>query len=237
MKLKIDIWTDFVCQFCYIGKRELELAIEKTGMKDLVDIEYHAYQLTPDAPTESGTLFYDFATKHMGISSDQIQEMVGATVERAASLGLVYRFDNMMHQNTMKAHRISKYAKEVGLEKEYQERMFYAVFTENIFIADTDNLVQLAGEVGLDTDKVREIADDENAYYDDVRGDIYNASQIGVRGVPFYVFNNQYAVSGAQPGELFVELLEKMKSELNLKTPLVMVGDADDACGPDGCAI
>lgn len=237
MKLKIDIWTDFVCQFCYIGKRELELAIEKTGMKDLVDIDYHSYQLTPDAPTESGTLFYDFAVGHMGLAHDQIQEMASATIERAASLGLVYRFDDMMHQNTLKAHRISKYAKEVGLGKEYQERMFYAVFTENIFIADTDNLVKLAAEVGLNEDKVREIADNENAYYDEVREDIYNASQIGVRGVPFYVFNNQYAVSGAQPGELFVELLEKLKLELNLKTSLVMVGDTDEACGPDGCAI
>lgn len=235
--LKIDIWTDYVCQFCYIGKRELENAIKKTNMEQLVDINYHAYQLTPEAPTKSGTYFLQFISQHMGAPIEKIEEMIAGTTERAKSLGLDYHFEELMHQSTLKAHRVAKFAKEQGLEKEFNERLFYGVFTENVFLPDTETLVKLAQEVDLDGDKVRAVAEDEQAYLADVEQDFYTASQIGVQGVPYYVFNDQYAVSGAQPEELFVELLEKLKNELNLQPPLQMFGDSEGTCGPDGCII
>lgn len=237
MKLQIDIWTDYVCQFCYIGKREIENAIKKAGMEQLVDVNYRAYQLVPDAPTLPGTHFFDFASHRMGMSIEKAKEMVAGTSARAESLGLVYNYDNLMHQSTLKAHRVAKLAKEEGLAKPFQERLFYGLFTENAFLGETETLVQFAKEVGLNEEKVRTVANDENAYLEDVQQDIYHASQIGVRGVPYYVFNDQYAVSGAQPEELFVELLEKLKKELNLKALLQVVGNSDGTCGPDGCLL
>ena len=237
MKLAIDVWTDYVCQYCYIGKRELENAIKEARMENLVDVNYRAYQLVPDAPTEAGTHFFDFASNQMGMPIEKAKEMVAATTERAASLGLVYNYDNMMHQSTLKAHRIAKFAKEQGKAKEFQERLFYAVFTENAFLADTEQLVAIAKEIGLDEEQVRVVANDEEKFASEVQQDLYEAKQIGVRGVPYYVFNDQYAVSGAQPQELFVDLLEKLKKELNLKAPLTIVGDSDGICGPDGCLL
>lgn len=237
MKLAIDVWTDYVCQYCYIGKRELENAIKEARMENLVDVNYRAYQLVPDAPTEAGTHFFDFASNQMGMPIEKAKEMVAATTERAASLGLVYNYDNMQHQNTLKAHRIAKFAQEQGKSKEFQERLFYAVFTENAFLADTEQLVAIAKEIGLDEEQVRVVANDEEKFASEVQQDLYEAKQIGVRGVPYYVFNDQYAVSGAQPQELFVELLEKLKKELNLKAPLTIVGDSDGTCGPDGCLL
>lgn len=237
MKLAIDVWTDYVCQYCYIGKRELENAIKEARMENLVDVNYRAYQLVPDAPTEAGTHFFDFASNQMGMPIEKAKEMVAATTERAASLGLVYNYDNMQHQNTLKAHRIAKFAQEQGKSKEFQERLFYAVFTENAFLADTEQLVAIAKEIGLDEEQVRVVANDEEKFASEVQQDLYEAKQIGVRGVPYYVFNDQYAVSGAQPQELFVELLEKLKKELNLKAPLTIVGDSDGICGPDGCLL
>lgn len=237
MKLKIDVWTDFVCQFCYIGKRELENAIEVAGMKDMVDINYHAYQLTPDAPKEAGNTFYEMAATKLGMDEARMKQMAEATQSRGAALGLEYNFDNLQDQNTLVAHRVSKYAEEVGKDKEYQERLFKAHFTENRFFGDGKLLVELGQEIGLDGEKIKTIVEDDQAYLDDVKQDIALARQIGVQGVPFYVFNEQYAISGAQPGETFVELLEKLKKELNLKAPLQVFGSDDAACGPDGCEI
>lgn len=112
MKLQIDIWTDYVCQFCYIGKRELENAIKAAGMDELVDIHYRAYQLVPDAPTTPHMHFFDFASSRMGMSVDKAKKMLAGTTARAASLGLVYNYDQLMHQSTLKAHRVAKLAKE-----------------------------------------------------------------------------------------------------------------------------
>ena len=237
MKLKIDIFTDYVCQFCYIGKREIENAIENTGMQEMVDVHYHSYQLTPDAPTEATTLFKPFAYAHFGRPKDQIDAMLDGNVERAKGLGLKYDFDGMFYTNTLMAHRVSKYALAMGKDKAFNERLFYAHFTENKFISDAETLGDLGAEVGLDRDEIIRVAEDNNAYLKDVQDDINYANQIGVRGVPFYVFNDQYAISGAQPNEVFVNLLEQLKTELNLKAPLKVVGDADDVCGPDGCLI
>ena len=237
MKLQIDIWSDFVCQFCYIGKRELENAIRTAKMSEMVDVRYHSYQLTPDAPSVPGTLFYDFAQEGLGMSYAQAKDLVKNTTERASGLGLEYNFDNLMHQNTLLPHRVFQYANEMGKGFEFQETMFRSHFTDNQFLSDVDFLKSVIVSLDLNPEVVDQIVSDAHRYLDGFKQDVNEATQIGVRGVPFYVFNNQYAVSGAQPESLFVELLEKLKKELNLKAPLQMVGNDDDLCGPDGCAI
>src|SRR5690606_22775585 len=120
-----------VCQFCYIAKRELENALEATGLKDKVEITYKAYELVPDAPTTPTITTLEGLSKRMGQPVSRVREMVNGTIRRAKGLGLEYRYDNMMWQSTLNAHRVAKYAQEVGKGTEYQERIFYAVFTEN----------------------------------------------------------------------------------------------------------
>src|SRR5690606_30278872 len=131
--------------------------------------------------------------------------------------GLDYRYDNMMWQSTLDAHRVAKYAQEVGKGTEYQERIFYAVFTENKFLPDHDQLTALAVEVGLDEEAVRKILKDKNAYLKDVRNDMKEARSLGVSGVPFFVFNRKYAVSGGQPQEVFEKALKQIVEEEGVK--------------------
>src|SRR5690625_4802769 len=136
--INIEIWSDFVCPFCYIGKRELDNAIEKTGLKEHVNVKYNAFELSPNGPTEPTLSVLDELSKKYGRSKEEVQQMTGQTVERAKTLGLEYNYDNLMSQDTLKAHRVAKLAEEEGKDKEFQERAFYGVFTENVFLPDTD---------------------------------------------------------------------------------------------------
>lgn len=214
--MRIDIWSDYLCPWCYIGKKELENAIGATGMEEQVHIEYHAYELNPSAPTDQSLLFYDYLQEKQGVSLEEVKQSMAQTIARAASLNLEYHFENLYYQNTHKAHRLSKYAQEEGNSSLYQERLFQAIFTENDFLSDTDNLVKLSEEIGLDADEVYRIAEDETAYAGEVEQDNSYAERLGIQRVPFYIFNNRYSVSGAQRQEVFKELLKKVAHELNL---------------------
>lgn len=215
--MRIDIWSDYVCPWCYIGKRELENALRDAEMEEKVYIEYHAFELNPDAPTEQTLLFYDHLQEKRGASLEEVKQSMTQTRERAASLDLEYHFENLYQQNTHKAHRLSKYAQEVGKAADYHERLFHAVFTENDFLTDTKNLVKLGEGIGLDADEVYQIAEDRDAYAKEVELDKSYAARLGIQRVPFYIFNNRYSVSGAQRQEVFEELLKKLARELNLK--------------------
>lgn len=215
--MRIDIWSDYVCPWCYIGKRELENALRDAEMEEKVYIEYHAFELNPDAPTEQTLLFYDHLQEKRGASLEEVKQSMTQTRERAASLDLEYHFENLYQQNTHKAHRLSKYAQEVGKAAAYHERLFHAVFTENDFLTDTKNLVKLGEGIGLDADEVYQIAEDRDAYAKEVELDKSYATRLGIQRVPFYIFNNRYSVSGAQRQEVFEELLKKLARELNLK--------------------
>lgn len=214
--MRIDIWSDYVCPWCYIGKRELDNAVEGTGMEDQVSIEYHASELNPDAPTEQTLLFYDHLQEKRGVTLEEAKQSMEQVVERAASLDLDYHFENLYQQNTHKAHRLAEYAREVGKAAAYHERLFHAVFTENAFLSDTKTLVKLGKEIGLDTDEVLRIVEDKDAYAEEVEQDKSYAARLGIQRVPFYIFNNRYSVSGAQKQEVFEELLEKVARELKL---------------------
>lgn len=235
--IKIEAWTDYVCQFCYIAKRELENAIEATGLKDQIEITYKAYELVPNAATEPTTKMLDGLSKHTGQPVEQVRQMVDGTIQRAKTLGLDYRYDNMMWQSTLDAHRVAKYAQKMGKGKEYQERIFYAVFTENKFLPDHEQLIALATEVGLDKEEVRKVIEDDHAYLDEVEKDKSEARQYQVGGVPFFVINNKYSISGAQPQQLFESALKQVAEEEGIKPKLQNLGQADGVCGPDGCSL
>ncbi|WP_052380332.1 DsbA family oxidoreductase [Paenibacillus camerounensis] len=235
--ITIDIWTDFVCEYCYIGRRELEKALVSTGIKDQVKINYRAFQLMPDAPTTPTQTMLEAFSQHLGQPIAKVLEMISGPIERGKSLGIDFNFDNLLSQSTLKAHRVAKYAQEMGKADLLQDRLFYSIFTENKFLPDTEQLVEIAKQVGLDEEAVRKIANDETAYLSEVQKDKLEASRIGVTGVPFYVFNNKYAMSGAQPQEVYVEVFEKLKEELGIKPTLETFGETSATCGPQGCSI
>lgn len=235
--MKIEIWSDFVCPFCYIGKRKLEQALEKFSERDQVVIEYKSYQLDPDAPYDPKLNFYETFSKLKGIPIDQAKMMNEQIAKQAAQIGLTYHFDTMKYPNTLDAHRVAKYAEAQGKGEEITERFFYAHFTESKLLSDAETLIELAVEVGLKEEEVKEVVETKK-YTKKVQEDIDIARQLGVQGVPFFVFNEKYAVSGAQPTETFLNALQKVWEEEQQKPALQPLNPKDSKtsyCTDEGC--
>jgi predicted DsbA family dithiol-disulfide isomerase len=206
--MKIEIWTDVYCPWCYIGKRRFEKALQQFEHADQVEIIWRSYQLDPNAPRQFEGTINDYLAAHKGISRDQAEAMHTKLTAMAAVDGLDYRFDLAQVGNSFDAHRLIHLAAKHKLAYETQERLMQAYFTEGHPISNVDTLVQLATEVGLDAQEVRSALTSE-AFVAEVRADIQRARQIGVRGVPFFLFEERYAISGAQPTEVFIEALER----------------------------
>ncbi|GIN73891.1 DSBA oxidoreductase [Bacillus sp. J14TS2] len=237
--MKIEVWSDFVCPFCYIGKRRLEQALEQFPHQDEVEVEFHSFELDPTtAKDQEKTIHESLATKY-GVSVDEAKKMNEGVAEQAKSVGLNFHFDTMVPTNTFDAHRLAHFAKTKAKDKEITERLLHGYFSEGKRLSDYEVLADLAVEVGLDRNEVLQVLQNETAYADEVRYDENTAQQIGVRGVPFFVVNQKYAISGAQPMETFVGALEKVWQE-EKSTPILqdLSGDADDAACVDGnCAV
>ncbi|WP_397536404.1 DsbA family oxidoreductase [Rummeliibacillus pycnus] len=231
--MKIEIWSDYVCPFCYIGKRELENALKKTGFQDQVEVEFKSYQLSPDSPATSEQSIYEELAEKYGISLEQAKVQTEGVKARAQEVGLAYDFDRMKPANTFKAHRLAKYAESVGKGAEMSERLMQAYFIETQEIGLTDILIDLAVEVGLDRKTVENVLNDDT-FATDVLTDIQKASQIGVRGVPFFVINDKYAISGAQPGEVFENAVRQVAEEDGLQPSLKMMGQEGSGICTDG---
>ncbi|AJD91973.1 DSBA oxidoreductase [Jeotgalibacillus malaysiensis] len=233
--MKIEIWSDYVCPFCYIGKRKLENALNKFEHKDQVEIVYRSFQLDPDAPKNATEDTISALAKKYGMSYDQAVEMTDNVVAQAKEVGLDYDFSKMKRTNTQDAHRLTHFAAEHGKDQQITEKLLSAYFLESKHIGDHDQLVAIAEEVGLDTEKAREVLTSDQ-YTEEMTADIQKAAQIGVSGVPFFVLENKYAISGAQPDEVFTQALEKVWEETN-QSPLVNVGGQGNACTDDSCDI
>ncbi|MFH6967436.1 DsbA family protein [Flavobacterium sp. FlaQc-28] len=206
--MKIEIWSDIMCPFCYIGKRQLETALEQFP-NDEIEIEWKSFQLDPTIEPQSGKDVYTFLAERKGISVEQSIEMHKGVVERAKSVGLDYHFDKAIISNSLTTHRIIHLAKKNNLGDEMEEIFFKAYFTEGRDLNDTDTLIELGTKAGLNSDEVKEVVENEDLYLNDVHSDIHEANQIGVQGVPFFVFDRKYAVSGAQPVEAFVQTIKE----------------------------
>lgn len=210
--MKIEVWSDYVCPFCYIGKRRLEEAIESTGLHGKVEVVFKAYELDPNSPKESDESVQVELAEKYGMSIDEAKNMTKNVEVQAKSVGLNYDFDKMTPANTFDAHRIAKLAVEEGVAPEVTERLLKAYFIEGEKIGREDILLRLAEEAGVSSDRAKEVLDSDE-FADDVRMDIAEAGQIGVKGVPFFVINRKYAISGAQPAEAFADALKKAAEE------------------------
>ncbi len=213
--ISIDVWSDIACPWCYIGKRNLEkglAAASEAGDAPEVEVVFHSFELSPDTPVDFDGDELDFLAGHKGMSVDQVRQMLDRVTGVAAAAGLQYRFDILQHTNTVKAHELLHFAKEQGRQHEMEERLMAAYFTEGRHVGRVDDLVALAEEVGLDAAAVRDALESER-YLAAVRADQAQASAYGINGVPFFVIDGKYGVSGAQPPEAFAQIARQVWDE------------------------
>lgn len=216
-KMKIEIWSDVMCPFCYIGKKRFDTALEKFPHKDEVEVEWKSYQLNPHLTTQADKNINEYLAEHKGISIEEARSLNEHVTAMAAEVGLTYKMDQAVVANSFMAHRMTHFAKTKGKQSELEELLFKSYFTEGKNIDDIDTLLQLGEEIGLDKNELKSILE-SNQFAEDVQKDIYEAHQVGLKGVPFFVYNNQYGISGAQPKELFEQTLQQAYDEWKKET-------------------
>lgn len=206
--MKIEIWSDIMCPFCYIGKRQLETALKQFPENEF-EIEWKSFQLDPSITPQPGKDVYTYLAERKGMTVEQSKEMHKGVAERAKSVGLDYNFDKAVISNSLEAHRIIQLAKTKKLGDEIEEIFFKAYFTEGRDLNDGPTLIELAEKAGLNKEEVLDVLQSDTLFIKEVEHDINEAQQIGVQGVPFFVFDRKYAVSGAQPVEAFVQTIKE----------------------------
>jgi len=210
--MKVEIWSDVICPFCYIGKRNFETALEQFAERKNIEVIWKSFQLDASIPEVATESYTEYLVKRKAMAAEQVQGMLTNVTEMASQVGLDYHLDQSVIVNSQKAHQLIQFAKSKKLGNEIEERLFSAFFTESKNIADTETLVRLGMDCGLDESELKASLDDEKYKYE-ITQDIQEAQSIGVTGVPFFVFDRKYAVSGAQPAEVFLQSLNKSFSE------------------------
>lgn len=211
--IKIDIWSDIACPWCYIGKRHLEAGIAALGddAPD-VEIEYHSFELSPDTPIDFEGSTVEYLAERKGMPVERVEQMLEHVTGVAANAGLDYHFEKVAHVKTLKAHELLHLAKAHGVQLEMKERLLKAYFVEGGRVNRTEELIGWAVELGIDADEARE-ALESSRYAADVQADLAQARAYGIQGVPFFVFDGKYGVSGAQPAETFANVLTQVAGE------------------------
>lgn len=244
--MKIEIFSDVGCPWCFIGKRRFEKALESFEHRDQVEVEWKSYQLDPSLPEHDDRSEVDYLAQTKGLPRGQVTQMLAHVSEQARGEGLAYDFDNLVVANSWKAHRVIQRAKAESLQaaEALEEHLFQAHFEQGLDIGAEQVLVRLGAAAGLTEAQVRE-ALSEDRWETAVKQDLATAQALGVTGVPFFVLGRKYGISGAQPTELFIQALQQAWSEFQ---PLQMVqpvaagpgtaagaGLDGQACGPEGC--
>lgn len=230
--MQINIWSDVRCPFCYIGKRKFEMALEKFPHKDKVEVSWRSFQLDPNLETKIGVNATEHLSEAKGISQEQAEGMQNNVTQIAKEVGLDFDFDKAVIANSFNAHRLIQLAKTKGLGNEIEEQLFKAHFTEGKNIDDKETLIQIGAAIGLDEKETREMLASD-AFAKEVQQDEMQAQSIGVRGVPFFVLNDKYAVSGAQSPETFLEVLNQTWKEFEEENKKLIVTEGE-SCSVDG---
>ncbi len=236
--MKVEIWSDVVCPWCYVGKRHFEEALSRFGHADQVSVEWRSFELDPSTPARVDLPMATILERKYGMTAEQARAANQQMTDLAASVGLEYHLDTVQVGNTFDAHRLIHLAATHGLGDAMKERLFAAYFTEGALPSDHETLVKLATEIGLDAAEV-DAALAGDAFAADVRHDEARATSLGVSGVPFFVIDEAYGVSGAQPPEVLLGALEQAWSETH---PLTVIGSEDrrgdgGGCSDGACAI
>lgn len=234
--LQVEVWTDINCPFCYLGKARFTQALDAFAHRDDVEVIHRSFELDPGLASDaSGPVVPKIAAKY-GISEAQVEANERGIAAQAAEVGLPYVTSGRDYGSSFDMHRLLHFALEQGRQDVLLDALYAGNFAEQApLFGDRGRLVEVAVAAGFGEADVRAVLDDPTAYADAVRADEAEAAALGATGVPFFVFDRKYGVSGAQPSETFTAVLEKAWSE---RAPqMQMVGAQDAACGPDGCAI
>ncbi|BBC37510.1 DSBA-like thioredoxin domain protein [Streptomyces graminofaciens] len=235
--MRVEIWSDIACPWCYVGKARFEKALAAFPHRDGVEVVHRSFELDPNRAKGDIEPVLTLLSKKYGMSEAQAQAGEHNLREQAAAEGLAYRAEGRDHGSTFDMHRLLHFAKEQGRQSELLQILYRANFAEERSVyADADaRLVELAVEAGLDADAARKVLGDPDAYAAEVRADEREAAELGANGVPFFVLDRKYGVSGAQPAEVFAQALTQAWGE---RPPLKLIQAEDaEACGPDGCAV
>ena len=233
--MKIEVWSDVVCPFCYVGKRRLEAALAEFPHREAVEVVWRSFELAPDAPAETGEPLDAMLARKYGMDLAEARAANARVTAMAAEVGLEFRLDRARSGNTFDAHRLLHLAATRGLGGAAKERLLRAYFTEGRAVGVREELVALGVDVGLDEAEVR-AALDGGAHADAVRADQHEARELGVQGVPFFVIDRRYAVSGAQPTSVFEDVLARAWAERAPKLQAVGA-ETDAACVDEACAV
>ena len=232
--MKIEIWSDVACPWCYIGKRRFEAALAEFPHRDSVEVQWRSYQLDPNLPEHYDGTELDYLSTRKGLAPQQVTQMFDHVAEQASGEGLDYRFDKVVVANSFTAHRLIHLAATHGQQDAAKERLLSDHFEHGKDIGSREYLTDLGKDLGLDAAAVAELFSTDK-YAADVRSDFEEARALGISGVPFFVIDRKFGLSGAQPSETFTAALNQAWQETH---PLVLVNAADgEACGPDGCAV
>jgi protein disulfide-isomerase len=234
-QLKIQIWSDVMCPFCYIGKRKIEEALNQFENKDSVAIEWKSFQLDPSFVATPNENIVDHLAEKYRKDTDWAQTMIENMTDNAKRSGLDFHFEKAILANSLNAHRLLHLAKKHQLSDEVKELLFKAYLTEGKNVNDWDTLKNIGLEAGLDITEIEPLINSD-AFTAEVRQDQQQAQSIGITGVPFFVFDNKYAVSGAQPTDVFLKTLEKTWEEGKFDAPIQIQNTSKvNSCDIDGC--
>ena len=236
--MKVDIWSDVVCPWCYVGKRRFEAAAAVFAHGDELEVEWHSFELDPNAPHEHHGPIENRLARKYGMTIDQAVAANDRLTRVGAEDGLEFRFDQARSGNTFDAHRLIHLAHDRGVQDEVKERLMRAYFTEGELISDRETLVRVGSEAGLDPDEARAVLAGD-AYAHAVRADEEAASDLGISGVPFFVVDRRFAISGAQPTDVIVGVLERAWTKAHPEPILLVAGaaTADGDCDDGSCGV
>ena len=206
--MKVEIWSDIFCPFCYIGKRKFELALKEFDKKEEVEVRYRSFELNPNAPKSYDKNIHEIIASKYGISYEEAKLNNDNIVRQAKELGLEYNFDTLVATNSFDAHRMIHFADKYGKIEEMTEALFKAYFTDSKNVSDFNTLAEIANSIGLDKEEAIRVLN-SNDFKDSVRKDEEMAISYGISSVPFFIFNDKFSVSGAQPKEMFLIALNK----------------------------
>lgn len=212
--MKIDIWSDVACPFCYIGKRHLEAALAQFPQRDKVEVTWHNFELDPNAQTDYKENQYELLAKKYGMSPEQAKENTARVSAGGEAAGIAFDFDKVVPTNTFNAHRLIQLAHKHGVQDAAEESLFKAMFEEGKHIGKKETLQAIGESIGLEAAVVAGMLNSDE-FTQEVRKDEAEGQALGIRGVPFFVFDMKYGVSGAQPVEVFTNTLKKVWEESN----------------------
>ena len=232
-ELRVDVWSDIACPWCYVGKRRLERALKEFPHTEDVEVVWHAFELDPAAPKERdpSVSHAERIAKKYGMTTEQARRNSERLCETARGEGLAFDFEHIRSGNTFDAHRLVHFARERGLQDQVKERLLRAYLEQGALMSDHGTLVRLAAEVGLDETEAADVLASEQ-YAEAVRADEAQAHELGINGVPCFVLDGRFAVSGAQSPQILLSALHQAWSE---REPSAAELPEGAVCGPDGC--